>query len=207
LTVRGAPCYPTGVVRAVTAAIALVLAVGPASPARGDPHRWSPVPGKSEVSFVAAFPLGNFTGRTQDVTGEFRADPADLRQGVTGHLVVAARGLRTGDDGRDRDMYKALAAQAQPDIRFTIERVEASFPSVTERADVLLSITGVMLIRGVERSMVFPARVRLRDDKLWVRGEAEVKMTDFGIKPPSHLMMDVKNQVLVSFDVLLTPEP
>jgi len=165
------------------------------------------VSGSSEVAFTASFPLGGFTGRAQDVRGEVRTDPGDLRQGVSGELLVRASGLRTGDDGRDRDMFKTLAVDQYPDIRFTVLKVEASFPSVTDRADVLLTVSGTMTIRGVERLMAFPARVRLRDEKLWVRGEGELKMTDFGIRPPSRLFLEVKDTVVVSFDLLLAQDP
>jgi polyisoprenoid-binding protein YceI len=195
-------------IRAISAAgIGLLALLVLAPPAHAEPRTWAPVPGKSEVAFTASFPLGNFTGRTQEVTGDFRADPADLRTGVTGFLRVAPGRLTTGDEGRDRDMRKALATERYPEIRFTIERLEPSFPSTTDRADVLLTVSGVMLIRGVERRMAFPARVRRRDDKLWVRGEAEIRMSDYGIRPPTRFFLEVKDAVLVSFDVTLAAAP
>jgi hypothetical protein len=63
-----------------------------------------------------------------------------------------------------------------------------------------------MSIRGVERAMAFPGRARLRDDKLWVRGEGTLQMSHFGIKPPSRFFFDVKDTLLVSFDVTLSPD-
>jgi polyisoprenoid-binding protein YceI len=191
---------------AAAAAIGLLALLPGASPAGADLRRFTPVAAKSEVSFTASFPLGDFTGRTQDIAGEFRADPADLRSGVTGMLRIKAYGIRTGDEGRDREMYRLLAVDRHPEIQFTIERIEASFPSTTDRADVLLTITGLMAIRGVERAMAFPGRARLRDDKLWVRGEGQLRMSHFGIKPPSRFFFDVKDTLLVSFDVILVPD-
>ncbi len=180
------------------AALALV-----AAPATAEPKRWTTVAGKSQVSFDASFPLGDFAGRTEDVAGEFLGDPADLRQGVTGVLRVNPATLRTGVGGRDRDMWRALDVERYREMRFTVERVEPSFPSVTERSDVLLTISGLMLIHGVERPMVFPGRVRLREDRLWVRGENRLKMSDFGIEPPKKFFLNVADSVLVSFDLLL----
>ena len=103
-------------------------------------------------------------------------------------------------------MYRLLAVDRHPEIQFTIERIEASFPSTTDRADVLLTITGLMSIRGVERAMAFPGRARLRDDKLWVRGEGPLRMSHFGMKAPSRFFLDVKDTLLVSFDVTLAPD-
>jgi polyisoprenoid-binding protein YceI len=169
-------------------------------------RRFVPVPEKSEVSFSAGHPLGDFTGRTSDIGGEFRFNPLDLRAGVAGALIVKAGTLKTREPKRDRDMYRVLAVDRYPDIRFTVEKVDASFPSIADRSDVLLTITGTMSIRGVDRTMVFPARARVRDNKLWVRGETDLKLADFGIKPPSRYFFTMKDAVFVGFDVTLAPE-
>ena len=72
--------------------------------------------------------------------------------------------------------------------------------------DVLVTIAGRMQIRGQERPMVVPSRVRFKDDKLvWVRGEAQLRMSDFGIDPPARMLVKVGDALLVSFDVLLAP--
>ena len=190
--------------RALPTALLALAALGTlAAPAAAEPKRWTTVPGRSYVAFDASFAFGDFTGSTEDVVGEFLADPADLRQSVAGALRVNPATLRTGVSGRDLDMRRALAVVPYPEIRFTLERVEPSFPSVTDRSDLLLSISGLMLIRGVERLMVFPGRVRLRDDRLWVRGENRLKMSDFGIKPPKRFFLQVEDSVLVRFDLLL----
>src|SRR5262245_30615380 len=90
--------------RFATVILAAVLACGPAA---AEPKRWTTVAGKSRVAFEATFPLGDFTGESSDVTGEFVGDPADLRQPVSGQLRVKAGTLRTGVEGRDRDMWRA----------------------------------------------------------------------------------------------------
>lgn len=171
--------------------------------AHAEPRRWSTVGGQSSVSFDGSFALGDFSGRADDVVGEFTADPADLRGGVSGALRVNPAALRTGVAGRDRDMWRTLAVSRHPEIRFTVDRVEASFPSVTERSDVVLTISGVMAIHGMERPMQFPGRVRLRDGRLWVRGEGQLRMSDFGIEPPRRFFLKVSDRVLVRFDIVL----
>jgi polyisoprenoid-binding protein YceI len=182
--------------------IVAVLTVGTVR-AGAELKRWATVTGRSQVSFEASYPLGDFTGRTDDVTGEFLGDPTDLRLGVTGNLRFNPTTLRTGIDSRDRDMWQALGVERFSEIRFTVERVEASFPSLSDRSDVLLTISGAMLIHGAERPMIFAGRVRLREERLWVRGETRLRMSDFGIKPPRKFLMQVADSVLVSFDLVL----
>jgi len=203
---------PPGVIRgpgrklwcASAIALGVLAALGfAATLAEAEAKRWATVAGKSQVSFDASFPLGDFAGRAGDVAGEFWGDPADLRQGVTGALRVKIMALHTGVDGRDRDMWRALSAERYPEISFSVQRVEASFPSVTDRSDVLLTISGLMQMRGVERALVLPGRVRLQGNRLWVRGETRLQMRDFGIDPPRRFFLRVADSVLVSFNLLL----
>src|SRR6266705_1759963 len=53
--------------------LGFLAVAGPAAAAEGS--RWVTVAGKSWVAFEASFPLGDFTGRTQDAAGDFHADP------------------------------------------------------------------------------------------------------------------------------------
>lgn len=179
-----------------------------AQPASAQLKTWKPLAGKSEVTFSAKFRMGDFSGRTEAVSGEFKFDPADLRQAVAGSLTVEASTLRTGVDGRDRDLRKTMETDRFPQIRFQVESAEASFPTITDKADVLLTIHGQMFIRDVQRPMTFLGRVRSREGGrdgtgLWVRGDASLRMTDFGITPPRRLFMAVEDQVVVTFDLTL----
>lgn len=188
------------------AALAAVVLLWP-STGDAELRRWAPVSGQSHVSFSASFPLGDFTGRGEDLDGEFQGDPSDLRQGITGVLRVTVARLKTGVDGRDRDMWKALEAERFPKMQFTVENVEPSFNSVTDKTDVLLTIRGRLQVRDVEHPLTFLGRVRIRDGHLWVRGEANLRMTEFGIVPPKKLFLTVRDQVLVGFDLTLATAP
>jgi hypothetical protein len=193
---------------AVSLVCLLLTWLGPAL-AFADVARWVPVPGQSLVSFDASFPPADFSGFARDITGEFEADASDLGQGVTGHLSVQVSTMSTGNDGRDKDMYKALAADRNPTMFFVIQTVEApSFPlGVAEHTDTLLTIQGRLSIAGVERVKRFSGRVRIRQGRLWVRGESRFKMSDFGVKAPQYLLFRVKDEVGVGFDLLLERRP
>lgn len=184
------------------AGLALACLAGPSD---AQSRRWVPVPGKSLVAFEASHRLGDFRGSAETVSGEFEADPADIRAGFTGTLRAPVTALRTGHAGRDRDMLKLLQADTHKLLRYTIGGSEASFNAITAAADVLLTIKGALEVRGVERTLVFLARARLIGDRIWVRGEARLKLTEFGIEPPRRFWFRVGNEVGVSFDVTLAP--
>lgn len=185
--------------------LCLSVAGGAVPGASAETGIWLPVSGKCEVGFTGSFKLGDFAGKAENVSGEVRVDPADLRNRITGTFRVPVAALRTGSDGRDSDMRKALDAERFPEITFSIESVEASFHSVADKTDVLITIKGRLKIRDVERPVTFLGRVRLRDQQLWVRGESRLKMTDFGITPPRRLFFAVRDEVGVSFDLNLAP--
>jgi polyisoprenoid-binding protein YceI len=195
--------------RSRVALLWLVLAGLGASPAFAEPARWIPVRGQSLVSFDAVFPPADFSGFGRDLSGEFEADAADLTQGVSGRLTVQVSGISTGNEGRDKEMWKSLAADRHPTMYFVIQTVDApSFPpGVAEHTDTLLTIQGRLSIAGVERVKRFSGRVRLKQGRLWVRGESRFKMSDFGIKPPQYLLLWVKDEVGVGFDLLLDRQP
>jgi polyisoprenoid-binding protein YceI len=176
-----------------------------ALPATAESRRWLPLPSRSVAAFDAKHKLGDFSGRAEGVTGEFQADTTDLRAGITGVTRVRVAALRTGNESRDRDMRKLLEADRFPEIRFTIGGVDPSFNSVTPSADTLLTVKGGLSLHGLERPVTFLARVRLRDDRIWVRGEARIRLTEFGMTPPSRLFFKVEDQITISFDLTLEP--
>jgi polyisoprenoid-binding protein YceI len=176
------------------------------SPALAEPPRWVTVPGRCFVSVDIEFPPGGFSGFGRELSGEFGANPWNLNDGVDGHLTFRVASLSTGVEARDKEMLKALAAERYPTMAFVIQTVTASFGSVIEHSDVLLTIQGRLTIAGVDRVKRFSGRVRLKDQRLWVRGETRFKMSDFGIKPPKYLLLSVKDEVGVGFDLLLDPK-
>jgi polyisoprenoid-binding protein YceI len=195
--------------RRAAALASLLLAGLGVCQASAETARWVTVSRQSIVSFDASFPPADFSGYCREVSGEFEVDVADLSRGVTGSLTAQVAGLSTGNDGRDKEMWKALAADRNPTMFFVIQTVEApAFPQgVAEHTDTLLTIQGRLSIAGVERVKRFSGRVRLKDGRLWVRGESRFKMSDFGIKPPQYLLLAVKDEVGVGFDLLLERQP
>ncbi len=185
--------------------VALALLTLMASRAWPEPNIYTISPIRRLVAFDATYPLGDFSGTTEEVAGEFVLDPGNLDGRVSGSATVNPASLRTGIGGRDRDLRKAMEVERYPEIRFTLSEVEASFPSLAERADTALKITGMLMIHGVERIITLTGRARTVEGRLWVRGEGTVKMTNFGITPPKKLFLSVKDEVRVSFDVLLAP--
>ena len=187
---------------AVLLTIAL-LGVPLAGSARAEAGRWVVESGKSRVGFDAFHPLGNFSGASETPGGEVELDIEDLKKPIKGSLTAPVASLRTGKAGRDKDLRRALDGERHPEIRFRIDKVESSFQSLTENTDVLLTLHGVLTMRGTDRPVSFMGRIRLRQGTLWVRGENRLRPGDFGIPLLRSWLVSMKEYVLATFDLAL----
>jgi len=174
-----------------------------AGPVWAETERWTVEGGKSRAGFDAFHRWGDFSGSSETPSGEVELDIKDLKRPVTGHLTVPVASLRTGKAGRDRDLRRALDGERHPEIRYRIDKVDPSFSSLAENTDVLLTIHGVLTMRGVERPVSFMGRVRLREGTLWVRGENRIRPADFGVPPLRSWLVAMKEHVLATFDLVL----
>jgi polyisoprenoid-binding protein YceI len=178
-----------------------------ASPTLADPQRFIIDPDKSRVSFDAFHPFafGTFSAAADGPTGEVELDLSDLRQPIKGSLTVAVAGLRSGEASRDKDIRRALDADHHSEIRYRVDKVESSFPSLAENNDVILTIHGVLTVKDIDRPTTFAGRVRLRPGGgLWVRGESWVKPRDWGVPLIRTWMISMKDSVLAIFDLTLS---
>ncbi len=182
----------------------MLLGLSLSGSAIADTERWVVQSGKSRVGFDAFHSMGNFSGESEMPSGEVELDIDDLKKPIKGTLTAPVASLRTGKAGRDKDLRRALDGERHPEIRYRIDKVESSFQSLTENTDVLLTLHGVLSMRGTERPVSFMGRVRLRQGTLWVRGENRIRPADFGAPPLRSWMVSMKEWVLATFDLVLT---
>ena len=117
---------------------------------------------------------------------------------------MPATGLRSGEASRDKDIRRALDTDHHAEIRYRIDKVDSSFPSLAENNDVILTIHGVLTVKDIDRPTTFAGRVRLRPGgSLWVRGESWVRPRDWGVPLIRTWMISMKDSVLAIFDLTL----
>ncbi|HEU4643413.1 MAG TPA: YceI family protein [Gemmatimonadaceae bacterium] len=112
-------------------------------------------------------------------------------------------------DKMDGNMYKALKANDNPTIEYTLTGYELT--AVEGDAEgFVVHARGTLTIAGQtkEVAMVVSGR-RGANGTLTVQGSQPVLMTDFGVKPPTAMLGTIKagNEVTVRFDLRLAPAP
>lgn len=186
-------------------ALCLVWTLALASPAAAEMQRFTVQSDKSRAGFDAFHPFETFSLTSESLTGEIQADISDLKQPIKGEVKIPAASLRSADKKRDRAIHRTLDVEHQPEIQYRIDKVESSFTSLAENNDVLLTIRGVLTMRGEARPVDFFGRVRLRPGgALWVRGESWIKPRDWGVAPIRIWLLPVRDTVLATFDLTLS---
>jgi polyisoprenoid-binding protein YceI len=98
-------------------------------------------------------------------------------------------------------MKKALKVSDNPTIDFRVTSYD-----VTRQAEGITgTITGTLELGGVTKTISMDATGKPQDGMLHVTGSYPLKMTEYGLKPPSLMFGRIKvaESVKVNFDLLL----
>jgi polyisoprenoid-binding protein YceI len=124
--------------------------------------------------------------------------------GVTAiEVTVDVNGLKSGKDGLDKNMYKALRAEKHPEICFTLGSYEVA--DGAKPGEMAITAKGKVSVAGAERELKIAATAVRQGDSVRLRGDVPLKMTQFGIKPPTMMMgtLRTSDDVAIHFDLLI----
>ncbi len=117
-------------------------------------------------------------------------------------LTIETGRLECGNGTMNGHMRKALKAETHPAIAFTL----ASY-DLEKSADTLrINLTGDLTIGGTQKTITLQALAKDGGDgTLRVEGTHELRMTEFGLKPPRLMLgtLKVHDKVKVGFNLVL----
>ncbi|MGH7617518.1 MAG: YceI family protein [Gemmatimonadaceae bacterium] len=119
-------------------------------------------------------------------------------------VKVPVHSLKCGHGGMDDNLYKALNADASPDISYILATFDAA-PGEAKDTFTLKTV-GTLNISGKENKIEMDVvAIRLPDGTVKATGMVPIKMTDFGIKPPTAIFGRLKtgDEVKVNFDLII----
>jgi polyisoprenoid-binding protein YceI len=117
-------------------------------------------------------------------------------------VKVAVKALKCGHGAMDNNLYKALSADATPDVTYILATFDAA-PGATSDTFTLKTV-GSLSIAGKENQLSMDVvATRMPDGTVIAKGTVPIKMTDYGIKPPTALFGRLKtgDEVKVSFEL------
>ena len=140
----------------------------------------------------------------------FAAASANRSNIAFSHTVIhlATTSLDCGNRLMNKDMYHALRAEDHPNI--SIELKKAVFPPGVTIDDcsewVELDAETTITIAGTARKVPLKVKARsLSAGRFQFRSEQVLKMTDFGIQPPTAVMgaVKVRDEIQIQFDLIV----
>lgn len=141
-------------------------------------------------------------GHEHEVLAPIHSGTADTGSHPAVEIHVDARELRVIDkDESEKDRAEVQNTMLGPEVLDSEQYREIVFKSTgAERtAEGRWTLRGNLTLHGQTRPVT--VQVTLKDGRY--TGEATVKQTDFGIKPPGKAGVRAKNEVTIQFDVRL----
>lgn len=137
---------------------------------------------------------------TRGITGWFeastRADGSlDLDQAVSGELELAVERLTSGNQLYDRELRRRVDARRYPTIAGRLTRI------ALEGAHPDYMVTGEVAFHGKTRTFAHGMRIEVHDDGIALSGDDVFDIREFGMKPPSMLMVRVYPEIAVRVEL------
>jgi polyisoprenoid-binding protein YceI len=133
-------------------------------------------------------------------TASFIADQGKITGISRLSLEIPIESIKNDKSLMNTKTYEALRSDEFPVIRFNmVKLVKFSGNSMTA--------SGTLTIAGKSREIeLFVDLLKTVDDKIIVRGEKSLKMSDFGVEPPTALMGTIKtgDEITVKFETTFT---
>lgn len=181
--------------RILIAAIALVVFLAGVAAA----DRFTPTKG-SFVRIEGTSTLHDWTMEGTTINGTIAAPPVEQWTNGASNVAVAipVTSIKSEHAKMDKLMAEALKADANPTIRY-----ELTHANLTESSPALrLETRGKLTIAGVTRDVAMQVNGTREPAGTYVlTGQLPIRMSDYGIKPPTAMMGTIKtgNDVKVTF--------
>ncbi|MEJ8756343.1 YceI family protein [Pontibacter sp. H259] len=158
--------------------------------------------GKPELKVTGTSTLHDWEMTSVQAQGkaEFIVDGTTLKNVKSGTVTMKTESIKSGTAKMDDLAYESLKTKKYTDIVFTL----TSFRNLdSKRAQAVGNLT----IAGTTKPVTFNVETSSKAGNMHMTGEANIKFTDFNIKPPTALLGTVKtgNDLKLIFKVNFQP--
>ena len=144
--------------------------------------------------------LHPINSETRGITGWFEASTAasgalDLDRPVSGEITLAVERLTSGNQLYDRELRRRIDAQRYPTITGTLTAV------TLPHAHPHYTVTGDVSFHGKTRTFEHEMQIEVGAGGVSLTGEYVFDVREFGMKPPSMLMVRVYPEITVRVEL------
>lgn len=118
-------------------------------------------------------------------------------------FTVNAKSLKSESESMNNRTYKTIKADTYSQITFKLR--EATI-TPHQKSKFLVNATGTLTIAGVSKIISMQVNGEVKpDNSIVCIGEEKIKLTDYGIQPPSFMLgaMKVGNELAIAFTLVL----
>jgi hypothetical protein len=116
-------------------------------------------------------------------------------------FTVPVKSLKSSESLMDERAAKALNADKYPNISF---KLTGAAVSGAQQNKAVLNVTGLLTISGVTRQLSLTGNsVTNSDGSVVVTGSKKIKMSEFGVKPPTFMLgaLKVTDDVTIDYNI------
>ncbi|MAO07112.1 MAG: hypothetical protein CL596_00190 [Alteromonas sp.] len=136
-----------------------------------------------------------FTGKIsfQSNTEALSIDNIKVKVGVTT--------LESGKRVMDKKCYDALKSDTHPNILYEFKNIKSLKSSGPQTYTATLE--GSLTIAGQTKSVAINVHIKATNNSITIKGEKPLKMTDFGVEPPTALLGTLKtgDDIIIDFNL------
>jgi hypothetical protein len=125
-------------------------------------------------------------------------------------LSVPVNQLRCGNRLMDRDMQRSLNAREHPAITFDLRTIAGVIAHEALGDRYRTAVTGEIGVAGYRRRVTIDVDGwRLAPDAFYLRARVPLKMTDFGVRPPTALfgLIRTRDEITALFELRIQARP
>ena len=120
----------------------------------------------------------------------------DTIESIKGTIYFEALTLVSDKKGRDEHMYELLKVEKFKTISFDIK-------SITKNGNAH-DINGVVTLNGVSKNITAKTTIIKDNNQIALKGGFSFNLTDFSLEPPVMMFLKVRNQIDISYNILLS---
>ncbi len=134
--------------------------------------------------------------------GRFKLNGDNLADVTYLSFSVAAKSLKSGKSSMDNRTYKTIKANQYPNITY---KLTSAIVSPIRQNNYLIKTKGELTIAGVTQPVNVSVNATVNaDNTITCTGTENIKLTDYGINPPSFMLgtMKVYNDLAIQFTLI-----
>ncbi len=151
--------------------------------------------GESTLGYVLVHPMHTVKGVTRDL--ECAVDlSADT---VTSKIRVSADVLKfdSGNSNRDSHAMEVIEYRKYPKVTFASTSIKPAGDGY--------DVAGELTFHGRTRPVGFHVVPKVTAERIEIAGQFAVKLSEFGVKRPSLMLVPVKDDLTIRFDLFAKP--